>query len=234
MQIIAEVFKDFLGYLRTRREWNRQRDSHYLFLLQYIRKVMSEKKDVGDKMKFDGAEIDLTEPADEVTDRIDKHLHVVSVLTCEIDETKPLVKSVGRGSAEILCSGPHLSTRIWVRAMIGLLKGPLFNLAINLMGNTKRTSGISLTPLGAQNKSFLDIRNQSLGWFSNRTRTLVDDGARKLNDWLDQMAERQIGHRKSCLVLSARFPVVNWRSRPVAKSAYYLSPGMGWGGGIWG
>ena len=35
------------------------------------------------------------------------------------------------------------------------------------------------------------------------------------------MAERQIGHRKSCLVLSARFPVVNWRSRPVAKSAYY-------------
>ncbi|XP_073254789.1 uncharacterized protein [Porites lutea] len=32
---------------------------------QYIRKVMSEKKDVGDKMKFDGAEIDLTEPADE-------------------------------------------------------------------------------------------------------------------------------------------------------------------------
>ena len=73
---------------------------------------MSEKKDVGDKMKFDGAEIDLTEPADEVTDRADKHSHVVSVLTCEIDETKPLVKSVGRGSAEILCSGPHLSTRI--------------------------------------------------------------------------------------------------------------------------
>ena len=33
------------------------------------------------------------------------------------------------------------------------------------------------------------------------------------------MAERQIGHRKSSLVLSARFPVVNWRFRPVAKSA---------------
>ena len=33
------------------------------------------------------------------------------------------------------------------------------------------------------------------------------------------MVERQIGHRKSSLVLSARFPVVNWRSRPVAKSA---------------
>ena len=35
------------------------------------------------------------------------------------------------------------------------------------------------------------------------------------------MTERQIGHRKSCLVLSARFPVANWRSRPVAKSAYF-------------
>ena len=35
------------------------------------------------------------------------------------------------------------------------------------------------------------------------------------------MAKRQIGHRKSCLVLSARFPVANLRSRPVAKSAYY-------------
>ena len=34
------------------------------------------------------------------------------------------------------------------------------------------------------------------------------------------MAELQIGHRKSCLVLSARFRIVNWRSRPVAKSAY--------------
>ena len=34
-------------------------------------------------------------------------------------------------------------------------------------------------------------------------------------------AERQIKHRKSCLVLSARFPVANWRSRPFARSAYY-------------
>ena len=33
------------------------------------------------------------------------------------------------------------------------------------------------------------------------------------------MTERQIGHRKSSLVLSARFPVVKWRSRSVAKSA---------------
>ena len=35
------------------------------------------------------------------------------------------------------------------------------------------------------------------------------------------MAKRQIGHRKSWLVLSARFPVDNLRSRPVGKSAHY-------------
>ena len=46
--------------------------------------------------------------------------------------------------------------------MIDFLKGPLFNLAINLMGSTKRTSGDSLTPLGAQYKGFADIRDRSL------------------------------------------------------------------------
>ena len=35
------------------------------------------------------------------------------------------------------------------------------------------------------------------------------------------MEKRQIGHRKSCLVLSTRFPVANLRFRPVAKSSYY-------------
>ena len=34
------------------------------------------------------------------------------------------------------------------------------------------------------------------------------------------MAKRQIWNRKSILILSARFPVVKWRSRSVAKSAY--------------
>ena len=34
------------------------------------------------------------------------------------------------------------------------------------------------------------------------------------------MAERQIGRRRSSLVLSARFPVVKWRPCSVAKSAY--------------
>ena len=36
------------------------------------------------------------------------------------------------------------------------------------------------------------------------------------------MAEQKIEHRKSCLVLSARFLFVNGRSRPVAKSAYCI------------
>ena len=43
-----------------------------------------------------------------------------------------------------------------------------------------------------------------IGWFSNRTGTSVDDGARKSNNWLDQW---QSGRAAS------------WRSRPVAKSA---------------
>ena len=38
------------------------------------------------------------------------------------------------------------------------------------------------------------------------------------------MAQRQIGHWKSSLVLTVRFPVVKWRSCSVAKSAYYLLP----------
>ena len=39
------------------------------------------------------------------------------------------------------------------------------------------------------------------------------------------MAGQQIGHRKLNLVLSAHFPIVNWCSRSVAKSAYcvYMS-----------
>ena len=79
-----------------------------------------------------------------------------------------------------------------------------------------------------EKKSILFSKKESrtLGWFSKRTGTSVDNGVRKSNNWLDQwqrMAERQIRHRKSCLVLSARFPVANWRSRPVAKSAYWDS-----------
>ena len=32
------------------------------------------------------------------------------------------------------------------------------------------------------------------------------------------MVGRQIGHRKSNSAFSARFPILNWRSRSVAKS----------------
>ena len=58
------------------------------------------------------------------------------------------------------------------------------------------------------------LANTTLGWFSNRKGASVDDGARKSNN---RAAHWQ---RKSRLVLSARFPVVNWRSRSVAKSAH--------------
>ena len=58
-----------------------------------------------------------------------------------------------------------------------------------------------------------------LGWFSNRKgvswRRFV-----QIKQLAWPMAELQIEHWKSCLVLSARFPVINWRSRPVAQSAY--------------
>ena len=65
------------------------------------------------------------------------------------------------------------------------------------------------------------LANTTLGWFSNRTGALVDDGARKSNN---RAAHWQ---RKSRLVVSARFPVVNWRSRSVAKSAH-AKVGFAW------
>ena len=62
----------------------------------------------------------------------------------------------------------------------------------------------------------------ALGWFSNRTGTSVDDGARKSNNWLDQWQSGKLSNGSRGLVLSARFSIVNWRSRPVAKSANYF------------
>ena len=59
-----------------------------------------------------------------------------------------------------------------------------------------------------------------IGSFSNRMGTLVDNGAR-LRAQIKELAW-PMAERKSCLVLSARFPVVNWRSSPVAKSAQKL------------
>ena len=58
------------------------------------------------------------------------------------------------------------------------------------------------------------LANTTLGWFSNRTGASVDNGERKSNNtganW----------QRKSRLVLSTRFPVINWHSHSVAKSAH--------------
>ena len=58
--------------------------------------------------------------------------------------------------------------------------------------------------------SFVQQQNGNVSW---QRRAQIKQLARPI-------AERQIEHRKSCLVFSTRFPVVNWRSRPVAKSAY--------------
>ena len=68
---------------------------------------------------------------------------------------------------------------------------------------------------GAQDfaKGFI-INPSKLSNYSWRRRAQIKQLA-----W--HMVERQIEHGKSGLVLSARFPVVNWRSRPVGKSAYY-------------
>ena len=63
---------------------------------------------------------------------------------------------------------------------------------------------------------FIEINftlDETLRLFSNRTGTSVDDGARKSNTWLDQWQSGKIEHQKSCLVLSERFPVLNWGSR---------------------
>ena len=62
---------------------------------------------------------------------------------------------------------------------------------------------------------------RGIGWFSNRTETSVDGGARKSNNWLDQWHSGKLALEVefSPLVLTARFPVVKWRSRSVAKSA---------------
>ena len=47
---------------------------------------------------------------------------------------------------------PHLCTRIWVRAMIGLLIKAIVSSPIRLKGNSKRISGNSLSPGRAENR----------------------------------------------------------------------------------
>ena len=73
-----------------------------------------------------------------------------------------------QNSAEIFVLGPHLCTRIWVRAMSGLFmlrsllyKSGLVDLPIRMKGNSKCISGNSLNPLEAQNKE-LGAASQTL------------------------------------------------------------------------
>ena len=70
----------------------------------------------------------------------------VVILACATGEVNPAFK----------VRPPHLCTRIWVRAMIGLVKKAIVDLPIRLKGN----SGNSLSPL-AQNKD-LDAASQTL------------------------------------------------------------------------
>ena len=57
-----------------------------------------------------------------------------------------------------------------------------------------------------------DVAAHTIG----RTGTSLDDGARNQTNGLPKSRAA-----KSCIVLSARFSVVNWRSRSVAKSALF-------------
>ena len=69
-------------------------------------------------------------------------------LACSADETK-----LWLSLSVILVLGPHLCTGIQVCAMIGLLKTiAIVDLPIKVKGNSKCSSGNSLSPLGAQNK----------------------------------------------------------------------------------
>ena len=69
-------------------------------------------------------------------------------LACSADETK-----LWLSLSVILVLGLHLCTRIQVCAMIGVLKTiAIVDLPIKVKGNSKRSSGNLLSPLGAQNK----------------------------------------------------------------------------------
>ena len=66
--------------------------------------------------------------------------------------------------------------------------------------------------------------HKALGWFSNRKGTSVDDGKHKLNNWLDQWQSDKLGTGSRVNIpfhTFTDFPVINWLSRLVAKSAYW-------------
>ena len=68
------------------------------------------------------------------------------------------------------------------------------------------------------NKALKQLHVVAADLLTGRERQMTTARANLTSDLTN--AERQIGYRKSCLVLSARFPVVNRSSHPVAKSAY--------------
>ena len=69
------------------------------------------------------------------------------------DGLKLLVKSVCDIAPKSLFWALDLCSRIWVRAVIGLLKKAIVDLPIRLKGSSKCTSGNSLSPLWAQKKN---------------------------------------------------------------------------------
>ena len=74
---------------------------------------------------------------------------------------------------------------------LGYLNSALNNSALNILRRFQSADAAT------------ERQNQNVSW---RRRVQIKQLA-----W--SMAERQIGHRKSCLVLSSRFPALNWRSR---------------------
>ena len=74
---------------------------------------------------------------------------------------------------------------------LGYLNSALNNSALNILRRFQSADAAT------------ERQNENVSW---RRRVQIKQLA-----W--SMAERQIGHRKSCLVLSSRFPALNWRSR---------------------
>ena len=74
---------------------------------------------------------------------------------------------------------------------LGYLNSALNNSALNILRRFQSADAAT------------ERQNENVSW---RRRVQI-----KRLAW--SMAERQIGHRKSCLVLSSRFPALNWRSR---------------------
>ena len=68
---------------------------------------------------------------------------------------------------------------------------------------------LSYWPNGCLFQFRYDCRPNIIGWFSNRTGTSVDDGARKSNNWLDQWQSDKLGSGSQVLSFSRAFPSPN-------------------------